>query len=66
MKPRQLARDQGITLPVSVRILWERMNDRKLLVATELESRSSHTVRHVLQGHRRGVIHIRPEALCAQ
>src|SRR5262249_39139166 len=60
-----LARDQGESFPISPRTLHRRLNDKRLLAGTD-GKREVLTVRRVLEGQRRGVLHLREGLLCCR
>ncbi|HEY7310753.1 MAG TPA: hypothetical protein VH643_15425, partial [Gemmataceae bacterium] len=57
-----LARDQGESFPISPRTLHRRLNDKRLLASTD-PKREVLTVRRVLEGQRRGVLHLHTHLL---
>jgi hypothetical protein len=61
---QRLASEQGESLPVGARTLWQRCRERGLLASWD-KTRQRHTVRRHLDGPRREVLHLRADALCS-
>lgn len=59
---QSLARDQGESFPISPRTLHRRLNDKRLLASTD-SKREVLTVRRVLEGQRRSVLHLHTHLL---
>jgi hypothetical protein len=59
---QRMGRDAGEVLPVGSKTLHKRLHERGLLASTE-EARRTLTVRRMLEGSRRTVLHVRPESL---
>ncbi|MDI6894843.1 MAG: primase C-terminal domain-containing protein [Bacillota bacterium] len=57
---QQLARAQGTSIPVTQRVLWKRMAERQLLVATD---RDRNTYKATVVGKRRHVISLHADTL---
>jgi hypothetical protein len=57
-----LARDQGESFPISPRTLHRRLNDKRLLAGTDAK-REVLTIRRVLEGQRRSVLHLHTHLL---
>src|SRR5690606_12907196 len=63
---QKLARDQGTSLPVTQRTLWRRMDERGLLVVEDEARQRRLTVKRLVEGQRRRVLVLNPEALISQ
>jgi hypothetical protein len=59
---QQTAREQGIALPVNQRTMWKRMHEKGLLASRDA-ARRRNTTRATIDGNRKTVIHLIPEAL---
>ena len=61
---QRIGQTAGTTLAVQPRTLWKRLDEAGLLLTTE-RSRNTRTVRKVLAGRRRDVIHVSSQSLLA-
>jgi hypothetical protein len=59
---QRTARDQGIALLVNQRTMWKRMHERGLLASRDV-TRGRNTTRATIDGNRKTIIHLIPEAL---
>jgi Domain of unknown function (DUF3854)/3'-5' exonuclease len=59
---QRTARDQGIALLVNQRTMWKRLHEKGLLASREV-TRGRNTTRATIDGNRKTVIHLIPEAL---
>jgi hypothetical protein len=62
---QKLARDQGTSIPIKQRTLWKRLAEQGLLASRD-QVRGTNTVRRMIDGMRRHVLHLRPSALAAE
>jgi hypothetical protein len=61
---QEMARDQGDGLPVQPRTLHRRLHERGLLLTIERHGgKTRYAVRRTLEGRRRDVLHLHPDAL---
>jgi hypothetical protein len=59
---QRMARDQGIALLVNQRTMWKRLHENGLLASRDV-TRGRNTTRATIDGNRKTVIHLIPEAL---
>ena len=62
--PRGSSADSGETISVTAQTLRKRLNGQGLLASTD-QARDGLTVRHILEGKRREILHLHPESLTA-
>jgi hypothetical protein len=62
---QKLVRDQGTSLPIKQRTLWKRLAEQGLLASRD-RARGTNTARHMVEGRRRDVLHLRASALAAE
>jgi hypothetical protein len=62
---QKLARDQGTSIPIKARTLWKRLAEQGLLASRD-QARGTNTVRRMIEGMRRDLLHLRPNALAAK
>ena len=61
---QKLARDSGDTISITAQTLRKRLHEHGLLASTD-QARDRLTVRRILEGERRAVLHLHPDTLTA-